>query len=83
MLIYIGCVNFVFNSRMRPRLPLELERMLPSELVHLIYTYVPHEKKQVIKYDFTLQKELTKIQVSPKSGKIATYMKGLEDFCLD
>jgi hypothetical protein len=44
---------------------------------------VPHEKKQVIKYDFTLQKELTKIQVSPKSGKISTYMKGLEDFCLD
>ena len=68
---------------MRPRLPPEVERMLPSELVHLIYTYVPHEKKEVIRYDFTLQKELTKIQVSPKSGKISTYMKGLEDFCLD
>lgn len=68
---------------MRPKLPPEIERLLPSEVLHRIYQYVPHEKKESPRHSPTLQKELTKIQNSPMTGKSATYMKGLDDFCLD
>ncbi len=76
-------LNFVFKSRMRPKLPREIELMLPSELVHVIYQYVPHMKKESPRHSPSLQKELQKIQTSHLKGKSATFMKDLDDFCLD
>ena len=76
-------VNFVFNSRMRPKLPREIELMLPSELVHVIYQYVPHMKKESPRHSPTLQKELQKIQNLSLRGKSPNFMKDLDDFCLD
>lgn len=68
---------------MRPKLPPEIERTLPSEVLHRIYQYVPHIKKESPKHSPTLQKELTKIQNSHLRGRSGTYMKDLNDFCLD
>jgi hypothetical protein len=67
---------------MRPKLPPEIERMFPSEVLHRIYQFVPHEKKESPRHSPTLQKELTKLQNSPKCRKSAMYMKDLDDFCL-
>jgi hypothetical protein len=68
---------------MRPRLPKEIELIFPSELVHLIYTFVPHEPKEKKKeYSPTLQKDLWKIQTSAIGRNNAMFMKGLDDFCL-
>jgi hypothetical protein len=68
---------------MRPRLPREIELMLPSELVHVIYQYVPHMEKERPHHSPTLQKELQKIQTLSLKGKSQTFMKDLDDFCLD
>ena len=69
---------------MRPRLPKEIEHMLPIDIVRLIYTYVPHNEKPIIKeISPSLQKELIKIQSIVLKGKSATYMKDLDDVCLD
>lgn len=68
---------------MRPRLPRELELLLPSELVHVIYQYVPHMEKERPHHSPTLQKELQKLQTLNLRGKSANFMKGLDDFCLD
>ena len=68
---------------MRPRLPREIELMLPSEIVHVIYQYVPHLKKESPQHSPTLQKELQKIQNLTLRGKSANFMKDLDDFCLD
>jgi hypothetical protein len=76
-------LNFVFKSRMRPRLPRELELLLPSELVHVIYQYVPHMEKERPRHSPTLQKELQKLQNLTLKGKSANFMRGLDDFCLD
>ena len=76
-------LNFVFKSRMRPKLPREIELMLPSELVHVIYQYVPHMKKESPRHSPTLQKELQKIQNLSLRGKSPNFMKDLDDFCLD
>lgn len=78
-----AAVNFVFKSRMRPKLPREIELMLPSELVHVIYQYVPHMKKESPRHSPTLQKELQKIQNLSLRGKSPNFMKDLDDFCLD
>jgi hypothetical protein len=68
---------------MRPRLPREIELMLPSELVHVIYQYVPHMKKESLRHSPSLQKELQKIQNLSLRGKSPNFMKDLDDFCLD
>jgi hypothetical protein len=68
---------------MRPRLPREIELMLPSEIVHVIYQYVPHMKKETPRYSPTMQKDLQKIQTLSLRGKSANFMKDLDDFCLD
>jgi hypothetical protein len=69
---------------MKPRLPREIELMLPTDIVWLISTYLENVKKAspTYKHD-TLQKELTKIQRSPLRGKNEMYMKDLDDFILD
>lgn len=68
---------------MRPKLPPEIERLFPSHVLHHIYQYVPHEKKESPRHSPTLQKELLRIQNSPLHGKSSNYMKNLDDFCLD
>lgn len=75
--------NFVFKSRMRPKLPYAIEQMLPAEVLHNIYQYVPHVKKESPKHSPTLQKDLYKIQNSPLRGKSSNFMRDLEEFCLD
>lgn len=68
---------------MRPKLPPEIEKLFPSEVLHNIYKFVPHVKKASPKHSPTLQKDLWKIQNSPLGGKLGTYMYDLDDFCLD
>ena len=69
---------------MKPRLPREIELMLPTDIVWLISTYLENVKKVSPPYKHdTLQKELTKIQRSPLRGKNEMYMKDLDDFILD
>ena len=69
---------------MKPRLPREIELMLPTDIVWLISTYLENVKKvnPPYKHD-TLEKELKKIQRSPLRGKNEMYMKDLDDFILD
>lgn len=63
---------------------LVLEGILPKDvIVHVIDKYFEYpKKKKTPLVSPTLQKELQKLQVSPK-WKPAMYMRGLEDFCLD
>jgi hypothetical protein len=68
---------------MRPRLPVEIERIFPSEIVHHIYTFVPHQRKESIEKSPTFHKEMKKIQSSPLKGVKGTFMYDLDDFCLD
>lgn len=68
---------------MRPKLPSAIEQQLPEEIVKRIYSYLPYPKKKKIEHSPSLQKELIKIQSTELKGKSATYMKGLDDFCLN
>lgn len=68
---------------MRPKLPSVIEQQLPEEIVKRIYSYLPYPKKQKAQHSPSLQKELTKIQSTELKGKSTTYMKGLDDFCLN
>jgi hypothetical protein len=69
---------------MKPQLPDEIRLTLPMEIVHHIYSFVPHIEKVSPKIPSpSLQKELRRIQFTNLKGKSAMYMRGLEDFCLD
>jgi len=64
---------------MKPRLPREMELLLPPEIVHLIYQYLePVAKPKELS---GLQREVEKLQKSPKK-QTAMYLKGLDDFIL-
>jgi len=65
----------------KPCLPLEIQARLPSDIIHIIQSFVPHfPKKQQISP--SLQKELTYLQ--KKGGKKTDmYLNGLDDFVLD
>ena len=69
---------------MKPRLPLFIECMFPKEVVHLIYSFVPHYTcpKQVTMSP-QLQRQLYKIQTTPLQGKHSMYMREFDDFILD
>jgi hypothetical protein len=64
---------------MKPRLPRELELLLPPEIVHVIYQYLDASPKP--KPLSGLQREVEKLQRSPKK-QTAMYLKGLDDFIL-
>jgi hypothetical protein len=64
---------------MKPRLPREIELLLPPEIVHLIYQYLEPVPKA--KNLSGLQREVEKLQKSPKK-QTAMYLKGLDDFIL-
>jgi len=60
-----------------------LDRILPQDLIYVIDSYFEYpKKKKNISVSPSLQRQLQKIQTSP-TRKLAMYMRGLEDFCLD
>lgn len=63
----------------KARLPREIERILPPELVHVIYSFLPHVEKTKPPSP-GLQKELERLQKGAKNT--AMYLKGLDDFIL-
>jgi hypothetical protein len=63
----------------KPRLPRELELFFPSEVLHLIYGYVP-PKPPTPAPSPGLQRELERLQYGTKHT--AMYLKGLDDFVL-
>lgn len=62
-----------------PRLPREIELLFPSEIVTKIYKYVPKLPKPT-PVSPSLQRELEKLQRSPKRNAMDLY--GLDDFVL-
>lgn len=63
----------------KPRLPRDVESLFPAEIVSLIYKYVPKlPKPRPISPG--LERELTRIQRSPKRNAMDFY--GLDDFVL-
>lgn len=68
---------------MRPTLPPEIERIFPEDVLKRIYMFVPHIRERKSSHSPSLQKELQKIQSTALKGTSGTYMKGLDDFCLD
>lgn len=67
---------------MKPQLPDHIRKKLPSELIHLIATYVPHMEPVKIPSP-SLQRELIRLQRSPLGRKNELYLKEFEDFILD
>lgn len=67
---------------MKERLPREIELIFPPEIVHVIYSYLPHlpPKAPPNTPAYTTLKAFERVQ-SPKHP--AMYMFGLEDFLLD
>lgn len=66
---------------MKPRLPRSLELQLPPEIIHVINTFLPPLPRPKSP-PAGLQRELEKLQKSPKHIHTAMYLKGLEDFIL-
>lgn len=64
----------------RPRLPLQIEAMLPEDLVRHIYRFVPRSKK-ASPLPPSYQRALEKLQQSPKRTAMDLY--GLDDFVLN
>jgi hypothetical protein len=66
---------------MKPRLPRSLELQLPPEIIHVINTFLPPLPPPKSP-PAGLQRELEKLQKSPKKFQTAMYLKGLDDFVL-
>ena len=64
----------------KSRLPREIELRFPPEIVHLMYSFLPHNPKPLPPSP-QLQQELKKLQSGDKKGSM--YLKGFEDFVLD
>ena len=71
----------------KPRLPEQVEKSLPSELVHIIYSFLSHLPRSPPPsptfYASTLKSDLMKIQGRAMRGKSPMYMLDFEDFILD
>jgi hypothetical protein len=63
----------------KPCLPPQVAAKFPPEIIHLIYSYVPHIRKSR-KPSSSLQRALEMLQKSPK--RTAMDMYGLDDFVL-
>jgi len=63
---------------MKPKLPLEIEKRLPREIVYIIQKFLPHNPKPSPMPG--LQKQLEKLQRSPKLSAMGLY--NLDDFVL-
>ena len=69
---------------MKPTLPMEIQLLLPEDIVRVINSFVPHLKKEKIQgVSPSLQSEISKIQRCFVSGKNEMYLKGFDDFILD
>ena len=66
---------------MKPTLPPEITDKLPSNLIHIIYSFVPHLEKEKVKSP-SLERELKRIQTIELKGKSNMFMKNLDDFIL-
>jgi hypothetical protein len=66
---------------MKPPLPKEFEALFPREVVGYIRRFLPHLPPNTPASP-GLQKELERLQKSPKRFQTAMYLKGLEDFIL-
>lgn len=68
---------------MKPRLPPEIEARFPDLVSKTIYGFVPHEpkKKKTPPASPSLERELKRIQLSPKMTAMGMYK--LEDFLLE
>lgn len=64
----------------KPRLPPQIEALLPEDVVRNIYRFVPRSKKSPPPSP-SLQRELEKLQRSPKRTAMDLY--GLDDFVLN
>jgi hypothetical protein len=67
------------NKMGKPRLPHEIEMMLPIEIVSMINKYIPRLPKPK-KCSASLQRALEALQKSPKRSSMDLY--GLDDFVL-
>lgn len=78
---HITCLNFLSIIRMpKPRLPEEIARKLPADVVHIIHQFVsvlPSPKYPSPQ----LQRELARLQAGNK--KTSMYLRDLDDFVLD
>lgn len=63
----------------KPCLPPQVAARFPSEIIHLIYSFVPHVRRPR-KPSLSLQLALEKLQQSPKRSAMDMY--GLDDFVL-
>ena len=69
---------------MKPQLPMEIQRLLPDEIVRLIDSFVPHLKKvPTPKPSPSMERELRAIQSKYLHGCTGTYLFELDDFELD
>lgn len=70
---------------MKPKLPSDVEYLLPEDVVRYLYTFVPHyeKKKKSPPPSPSLQKELLRIQTKSFKGKNEMYMYDFMDFVLD
>ena len=68
---------------MKPRLPPEIEARFPDGVLKIISGFLPHEpkKKKTPPASPGLQRELTKLQLTPKMTAMGMYK--LEDFLLE
>lgn len=61
-----------------------IQTVLPTDLIKVIYTYVPPiPKKKKLNVSPSMQKELSKLQSVTLKGKSGMYLRDLDDFCLD
>ena len=68
---------------MKPRLPSEIEALLPDDILIVISRYLEHIRKPKVKPTSpSLQKELTKLQGYDIQGKNEMYLKDLDEFIL-
>jgi hypothetical protein len=68
---------------MKPRLLPEIEARFPDLVIKTIYGFIPHEpkKKKTPPPSPGLERELRRIQISPKMTAMGMYR--LEDFLLE
>ena len=73
---------------MKPLLPECIESSLTLDILKIIYSYVPHRKKEkktpnsICSISPNMEHDLRKIQHAHIKGKNEMYMRDLEDFIL-
>jgi hypothetical protein len=68
---------------MDPELKSFLIEAMNADVVSVISQFVGYPKKKKVKHSPTLQKELIKLQNSPRFGTNEMYLRELDEFILD